>query len=134
MKRIEDLLLVFTLSLKPSIWKCQVVVKEFGSHVHLDYFSPFNQSDHCFVTLSLPLPSSLLRLLILAKSKCSTKRQLFMVGICNCTQVNLFETKFSFFASALIQQHSNNNGTAFAHAKYILNSLSLQQTKVNYPS
>ena len=41
-----------------------MVVKEFGPHVHLDYFSHFNQSDHCFLALFLPLSSSLLRLLI----------------------------------------------------------------------
>ena len=32
------------------------------SHVQHDYFSSFNQSDHCFLALSLPLPSSLLKL------------------------------------------------------------------------
>ena len=32
-------------------------------HVQHDYFSPFNQSDHCFLALSLPL-KSLLKLLI----------------------------------------------------------------------
>ena len=31
-------------------------------HVQDDYFSAFNQSDHCFLGLSLPLPSSLLKL------------------------------------------------------------------------
>ena len=31
-----------------------------------------------------------------------------MVGICNLTQVNLFETKFSFLASPLMRYHSDN--------------------------
>ena len=31
-------------------------------HVQHDYFSSFNQSDHCFLALSLPLPSSLVKL------------------------------------------------------------------------
>ena len=31
-------------------------------HVQHDYFSSFNQSDHCFLVLSLPLLSSLLKL------------------------------------------------------------------------
>ena len=30
-------------------------------HVQHDYFSSFNQSDHCFLVLSFPLASSLLR-------------------------------------------------------------------------
>ena len=29
-------------------------------HVQHDYFSSFNQSDHCFLSLSMSLPSSLL--------------------------------------------------------------------------
>lgn len=32
-----------------------------------DYFSWFNQSDHCFLALWLPLPSSLLELLIIVE-------------------------------------------------------------------
>ena len=32
------------------------------SHVQHDYFSSFNQSNHWFVTLMLPLPSSFLKL------------------------------------------------------------------------
>ena len=36
-------------------------------HVQHDYFSSFNQSDHCFLVLSLPLPSSLLKLPITRK-------------------------------------------------------------------
>ena len=31
-------------------------------HVQQDYFSSFNQSDHCFLASSLPLPSCLLEL------------------------------------------------------------------------
>ena len=31
-------------------------------HVHHYYFTSFNQSDHCFLALSLPLPSSFLKL------------------------------------------------------------------------
>ena len=31
-------------------------------HVQHDFFSSFNQSDLCFLVLSLPLPSSLLKL------------------------------------------------------------------------
>ena len=30
-------------------------------HVQHDYFSSFNQSEHCFLASSLPLPSSLLK-------------------------------------------------------------------------
>ena len=37
-------------------------------HEQHDYFSPFNQSDHCFLRLLLLLPSSLLKLLIFAQS------------------------------------------------------------------
>ena len=33
-------------------------------HVQHDYFSSFNQSDHCFLPLSMPLSSSLLKLSI----------------------------------------------------------------------
>ena len=33
-------------------------------HVQHDYFSAFNQSDHCFLASSLPWHSSLLKLLI----------------------------------------------------------------------
>ena len=33
-----------------------------------DYFSSFNQSDHCFLALSMPLPSSLLKLPIFLHS------------------------------------------------------------------
>ena len=36
-------------------------------HVQHDYFSLFNQSDHCFVVLPLPLSSSLLKV-----PKCQT--------------------------------------------------------------
>ena len=31
-------------------------------HMQHDYFSSFNQSDHCFLASSLPLPSSLRKL------------------------------------------------------------------------
>ena len=31
-------------------------------HVQHDYFASFNQSDHCFLGLSLSLPSTLLKL------------------------------------------------------------------------
>ena len=44
-------------------------------HVQHDYFSSFNQSDHCFLVLSLPLPSSLLKLPISCCHRHSTKRK-----------------------------------------------------------
>ena len=65
---------MFTLSLKPWIWKFallfgrlrQRMLLKSVPHVQHDYFSSFNQSDHCFLVLSLPLPlplpSSLLKL------------------------------------------------------------------------
>ena len=37
-------------------------VLNYVQHVQHDYFSSFNQSDHCFAALSLPLLSSLLKL------------------------------------------------------------------------
>ena len=40
----------------------QRIVLKCVPHVQHDYFSSFNQSDHCFSALSLPLPSSFLKL------------------------------------------------------------------------
>ena len=40
----------------------QRIVLKCVPHVQHDYFSSFNQSDHCFLASSLPLPSSLLKL------------------------------------------------------------------------
>ena len=40
-----------------------------------DYFSSFNQSDHCFLALSMPLPSSLLKLPIFLLSCCVSCRR-----------------------------------------------------------
>ena len=67
---MKDLLLGVHFVVK-TLKKFQVVVwqtkaKNFAKvepHVHHDYFSSFNQSDHCFLALSLPLllPSSLLK-------------------------------------------------------------------------
>ena len=44
-------------------------------HVQQDYFSSFNQSDHCFLALSMPLPSSLLKLPISLHSCCVSCRR-----------------------------------------------------------
>ena len=87
--------------------------------MHLDYFFPFNQSDDCFLALSLPLPSSLLRLLI-GEELIFVETLAFHGGnrICNWTQVNLFENKFSFFASPPMRYHSDNIGTTVAHATH----------------
>ena len=60
------------LSSEPQIWKFNVVVLQTTSkhctksvpHVQHDYFSSFNQSSHWFVSLSLTLPSSNLKLLL----------------------------------------------------------------------
>ena len=41
---------------------CQNIPPKSVPHVQHDYFSSFNQSNHCFVALSLPLPSSNLKL------------------------------------------------------------------------
>ena len=38
------------------------IVQKCLPHVQHDYFSPFNQSDHCFLASSLPMVSSLLKL------------------------------------------------------------------------
>ena len=44
-------------------------------HVQHDYFPSFNQSDHCFLALSLPLPSSLLKLPIFKwRFRCRCRR------------------------------------------------------------
>ena len=40
----------------------QRIVIKCVPHVQHDYFSSFNQSDHCFLVSSLPLPSSLRKL------------------------------------------------------------------------
>ena len=40
----------------------QRIVLKCVPHVQHDYFSSFNQSDHCFLASSLPLPSSLRKL------------------------------------------------------------------------
>ena len=40
----------------------QRMLLKFVQHVQHDYFSSFNQSDHCFLTSSLPLLSSLFKL------------------------------------------------------------------------
>ena len=40
----------------------QRIVIKCVPRVQHDYFSSFNQSDHCFLALSLPLPSSLRKL------------------------------------------------------------------------
>ena len=62
---------MFTLSLKPvnlEISLCHLAeyVKEFSlsacSKLQHDYFSSFNQSNHCFLASSLPLPSSMVKL------------------------------------------------------------------------
>ena len=58
------------LSSEPQIWKFHAVVWQTTSkfapksvpHVQHDYFSSFNQSNHWFVSLALPLPSSFLKL------------------------------------------------------------------------
>ena len=42
----------------------QRILLKYVPHVQHDYFSSFNQSDHCFLASSLPLPSSLLKLAI----------------------------------------------------------------------
>ena len=39
----------------------QRIVLKFVPHVQHDYLCSFNQSDHCFLALSLSLPSSLLK-------------------------------------------------------------------------
>ena len=41
-------------------------------HVQHDYFSSLNQSDHCFLVLSLPLPSSLRKLPTVTKATAMT--------------------------------------------------------------
>ena len=41
---------------------CQGIVLMCVLHVQHDYFPSFNQSDHCILASSLPLPSSLLKL------------------------------------------------------------------------
>ena len=53
---------VKTLNLEISRCHLTDYVKEFVPHVQYDYFSSFNQSDHCFLVLSLPMPSLLLKL------------------------------------------------------------------------
>ena len=69
---MKDLLLgvhvvkVKTLNLQISRCRLADYVKEFYQkgvpHVRHDYFSSFTQLDHCFLALSLPLLSSLLKL------------------------------------------------------------------------
>ena len=39
----------------------QRIVLKCVPHIQGDYFSSFNQSNHCFLASSLPLPSSLLK-------------------------------------------------------------------------
>ena len=66
-----DLLLCVCVVVKTLIWNFHVAI--FGKlrqrillkcvpHVQHDYFSSFNQSDHCFIVPSLSLPLSLLKL------------------------------------------------------------------------
>ena len=50
--KFENLALSFGRLRQGIVLKCM-------PHVQHDYFSSFNQSDHCFLTSSLPLPSSL---------------------------------------------------------------------------
>ena len=60
---MKDSLLCANLrSLKPYIWKFHDVIWQTTSRMFqkcapLDYFSSFNQSDHCFLAMSSPLPS-----------------------------------------------------------------------------
>ena len=54
---------VKTLSLEISRYRLrrlrQRILLKCVPHVQHDYFSSFNQSEHCFLALSLPFPSSL---------------------------------------------------------------------------
>jgi len=50
-------------------------------HVQHDYFSLFNQSDHCFLVSSLPLPSSLLKLPEEAPTATATKTSLYKIEL-----------------------------------------------------
>ena len=64
---MKDLLFgvhVFVKTLNLEISRCHLTdyVEEFVPHVQYDYFSSFNQSDHCFLVLSLPMLSLLLKL------------------------------------------------------------------------
>ena len=43
----------------------QKIILKYVPHVQHDFYYSFNQSDQCFLASSLPLPSSLLKLLIL---------------------------------------------------------------------
>ena len=45
----------------------QIIVLKCVPHVQHDYFSSFNQSDHCYLALLLPLPLSLLELPVILR-------------------------------------------------------------------
>ena len=63
------------LSSEPQIWKFHVVIWQTRQkiaprgvpHVQHDYFPPFNQWNHCFVALTLPLLAQFLKLEIIRK-------------------------------------------------------------------
>ena len=71
---------MFTLSLKPKFGNFtlsfgrlgQRIELNCGLHVQHDYFSSFNQLEHCFQASSLPLPSALLKLPINIKLPITT--------------------------------------------------------------
>ena len=44
----------------------QRILLKYRPHVPQDYFSSFDRPDHCFLALSLPLTSSLLKLPIMS--------------------------------------------------------------------
>ena len=53
----------------------QRIVLKCVPHVQHDYFSSFNQLDHCFLASSLPLPSTLLKLPIRELKQPRRRRQ-----------------------------------------------------------
>ena len=64
----------------------QRIVLKCVPHVQHDYFSSFNQLDHCFLASSLSLPSTLLKLPIEIPAATSGHLQLHTLITCNNRQ------------------------------------------------
>jgi len=73
--------------------------------VQHDYFSPFNQSDHCFLTLSLPLKSLLkllIQVIVIAISFDFTLSQHHWFGIFSWSKFRTFSMNLTLVNFALL--------------------------------
>ena len=83
-------------------WLRQRIVLKCVPHVQHDYFSSFNQSDHCFLVSSLPLPPSLLKLPILRQTLFFKWTYPIQKGKGNTYEI--FETTFSMGLPRVVTQ------------------------------